>query len=151
MLSGSDNAECRDKKMATSNFYLYDSRCSRRTLIILHFRYNSHKLVFSTRQKALPKHWNQNRQRLKETSSCPEAKSINQILNKIELDIHTIYHDLILSDITPSNSELSTRLKSKMKIDLSHVKTPQDAEVGFMEILSGFVYNSVQVQERKIR
>jgi len=135
--------------MATSNFYLYDSHSTDRTLIILHFRYNSQKLVFSTRQKALPRHWNQNRQRLKETSSCPGAKSINQVLNKIEVDINNIYRDLILNDSTPSNDQLKQRLKSKMKIDSTPVKYAQNTELDFMQMVDRWIMDSWQGKRLK--
>jgi hypothetical protein len=129
--------------MPTSNFYLYDSRSTLKTLIVLHFHYNSSKLVFSTRQKALPKFWNKNRQRLKEVTQCPEAKSINQILSKIEVDVNNIYRELILTDITPSN-ELLQRLKEKMKIDSCNVKTPQTTKLDFFGMMDKWIEDSTQ-------
>ena len=110
--------------MSTSNYYLYDSRSTRKTLIVLHFHYNNSKLTFSTREKALPKFWNKNRHRLKEVALCPEAKSINQILSKIEVDVNNIYRELILTDITPCNALLSERLKAKTKIDWPILPNP---------------------------
>jgi hypothetical protein len=128
--------------MPTSNFYLYDSRSTLKTLIVLHFHYNSSKLVFSTRQKALPKFWNKNRQRLKEVTQCPEAKSINQILSKIDVDVNNIYRELILTDITPSNELLSERLKARMKIDSCRVKTPQITRLDFFTMMDKWIGDS---------
>ena len=129
--------------MPTSNYYLYDSRCITKTLIVLHFHYNNSKLAFSTRQKALPKFWNKSRQRLKEVTQCPEAKSINQILNKLDVDINNIYRELILTDITPSN-ELLARLKAKMKIDSCAVKTAQITRLDFFEMMRKWIEDSTQ-------
>jgi hypothetical protein len=128
--------------MPTSNFYLYDSRSTRKTLIVLRFNYNNSTLSFSTRQKALPKFWNKSRQRLKEVTLCPEAKSINQILSKIEVDMNNIYRELILTDITPSNALLSERLKAKMKIDSWRVKTPQNTRLDFFTMMDKWIGDS---------
>jgi hypothetical protein len=110
----------------------------------LHFSYNNKKLAFSTRQKALPKFWNKSRQRLKEVTQCPEEKSINQILSKIEVDVNNIYRELILTDITPSNELLRSRLKEKMKIDSCHVKTPQTTKIDFFGMMDKWIEDSTQ-------
>ena len=131
--------------MPTSNYYLYDSRSSRKTLIVLRFSYNNSKLSFSTRQKALVKFWNKSRQRLKEVTQCPEAKSINQILSKIEVDVNNIYRELILTDITPSNELLSARLKEKMKIVSCAVKTPQITSLDFFTMMDRWIDDSYTI------
>jgi len=89
--------------MATSNFYLYDVNVTSPTLIILYFRYPQGKLIYSTRQKILPKYWNRKKKRIKVTDAVPHASSINNILNKIDAEIIRIYNDLIYRNITPSN------------------------------------------------
>ena len=136
--------------MPTSNYYLYDSRSSRKTLIVLRFSYNNSMLSFSTRQKASPKFWNKNRQRLKEVTQCPEAKSINQILSKIEVDINNIYRELILTDMTPSNELLSERLKAKMKIDSTAGKTPKNTRLDFFTMMDKWIDDSSQYSLQKL-
>lgn len=137
--------------MATSNFYLYSPSVSKQTLIILHFRYNGCKLVFSTRQKVHPKYWNQKRQRIKETTACQEAGSINQILNKIEVDVNNIYRDLILNDLTPSNNQLKSRLRSKMKLDSHALKSAQNTELDFIEMVDRWIADTLHYCVYKIK
>jgi hypothetical protein len=51
--------------MANSKFYLYDVNATSKTLIILHFRYPEGKLIYSNRQKILPKYWDSKKKKLK--------------------------------------------------------------------------------------
>jgi len=130
--------------MASSNFYLYNVNSNSPTPIILHFRYSQGKLIYSTRQKILPKYWNSKKKRVKITDAFPQCQSINKILNKLDAEIIRIYNDLIYRDITPSNSILKEKLNEVLKIDSGRVKMPQIAGKSFLELFDLFISETEQ-------
>ena len=128
--------------MATANFYLYDSRATKETRIILRFRYPQGNISYSTRQKVHPKFWNKKRQRIKSTPQFPQGQSINKVLNKLQSEVYRIYNDLIYQDITPSNQILVEKLNEVLKIDSSRFKMPQITHKTFLELLELLIYET---------
>jgi hypothetical protein len=114
------------------------------TLIILHFRYPQGKLIYSTRQKVLPKYWNNKKKRIKVSDAVPQASSINKILNKIDAEIIRIYNDLIYRDITPSNIILKEKLNELLKIDSTTIKIPQIHNKTFLQLFDLFIEETKQ-------
>ena len=87
---------------------------------------------------------------MKEVTQCPEVKSINQLLSKIEVDVNNIYRELILTDITPSNALLSARLKAMMKIGSCRVKTAQNTSLDFFTMMRKWIDDSYTILSTKI-
>jgi integrase len=61
------------------------------TLVILIFRYDGKRLVYSTGQKISPKFWNDKTQQARENSKFPQFPEFNAFLKKIELETQNIY------------------------------------------------------------
>jgi integrase len=128
--------------MATANFYLYDTRATKETRIILRFRYPAGNVSYSTRQKIHPKYWNKNKQRARISPSFPQGQSINKILNKLQSEVFRIYNDLIYQDLTPSNQILIEKLNEVLKIDSSRVKMSQINGKSFIELFELFIHET---------
>ena len=101
--------------MTTINFYLYDKHASAKTYIIMHFRYDGKKLIYSTRQKVLPQDWDGKAKQ----ATGKDADEINQILSKLSNQVGEIYLDLKNKGRKPQNKALKSRLDEFIH---SHIK-----------------------------
>jgi integrase len=61
------------------------------SLVIMIFRYDGNRLVYSTGQKISPKFWNDKNQKARENSKFPEFPEFNAYLKNIELETQNIY------------------------------------------------------------
>jgi hypothetical protein len=69
--------------MAEANFYLKDKKTKGKTLIFLNFNYASKRVKISTGISIHTKHWNENKQRVKENDSI-NYQHINYTLNQLQ-------------------------------------------------------------------
>lgn len=77
--------------MATANYYLKSGPASGERLIYLFFAYNGNRLKYSTGQKIEPAHWNEEKQRAKETRKFPQYPEFNAFLQNLENEAFNIY------------------------------------------------------------
>ena len=71
------------------NFYLHDKNAKKPTLIFLHFRYpKNNVMVFSTKQKINPKHWNDKKKKAKELKAFPPDSDEHRDCKEQELAVH---------------------------------------------------------------
>ena len=70
--------------MASVFFYLRDNSARKLQPITLVFRYKKQRLKYSTGFKVLPKYWDVEKQRVKNTSYVPDRDNINAVLTDLE-------------------------------------------------------------------
>lgn len=118
------------------------------TLISAVFRYQSEKLVYSTRHKITPKHWN--RKTHLPIPSYLLYKELKDDLNKITDAIHTIYKRYLQAgDI--ENLDTNT-YKDKLDILLGRATEPeQKNQDDFLTFLQSFVAELEKSTETKYR
>lgn len=126
--------------MPTVNFYLYDRNSQKDTLVLLRFRYNNNTLVYSTRQKVNPTHWYFKKQRAKEID---KYKSLNELLNKVENDVMSIYRNSIVNEIPLTNDILKNELSKSLQLNKNVRKTNlNEVKQTFFDYLDLFISES---------
>lgn len=135
--------------MATSNYYLYDPKSKKETLILLRFRYNSSLLVYSTRQKIKPQFWNKSKKRVKESKTFPQYEELNKLLNGLEDEAFNLYRSAITNDISVSNDYLKQGLNKFLKIDFNSVLTSSNKLLSFFDYFQSFIDESKSGKRRQ--
>ncbi|MFC6999166.1 site-specific integrase [Rufibacter roseus] len=101
--------------MASVSFVLKEPNSKEETLVYLLFRFSNSKLKFSTGEKILPKFWNPEKQKAKETKQFPEFPEFNSRLDNIEKWIKSIYRKLLNDEEEITLDKLRAELTKKVK------------------------------------
>ncbi len=125
--------------MSTVNFYLYNSKASKPTLITLRFRYDQKLLVYSTREKIHPKQWNKKKKRARTTGDKNSYTALNDLLNKLEDVVLEKYRNSKSSGLSLSNADLIQTLNQFLKIDCSTLNEAQNKVLSFLDYLKLFI------------
>jgi integrase len=81
--------------MATTRFTLRRTDSDTPQPIYLIFRYRNKRLVHSTGAKVLPKFWNTEKRRVKNTSNVPDRDNINALLSDLEAETSRFYSEML--------------------------------------------------------
>ncbi|WP_276360226.1 site-specific integrase [Daejeonella sp. H1SJ63] len=100
--------------MAEARFILKEPKSTEKTLVYLIFNFNYKRLKYSTGEKILPKYWNFDDQKAKESRNFPEHAEFNSRLKNFETAIHNSYRRL-LNNKVPITIEL---LKHELEVEL---------------------------------
>jgi integrase len=100
--------------MASATFVLKEPKSKDKTLIYLLFRYEGQKLKYSTKQKVLPKFWNPEIQRVRETKQFMQYAEFNALLQKIEDKVFDCYRKMLIDGIKPTTDKLRKELNKKI-------------------------------------
>jgi integrase len=102
--------------MASATFVLKEPKSKDKTLVYLLFRYQNQKLKYSTGQKILPKFWNPENQRARETKKFKQHGEFNALLQKIEDKVFDSYRKLLVDSIVPTTDRLRKELNKKLLV-----------------------------------
>ena len=102
--------------MASATFVLKEPKSKDKTLVYLLFRYQGQKLKYSTGQKILPKFWNPENQRARETKQFIQYGEFNALLQKIEDKVFDSYRKLLTDNIVPTTDRLRKELNRKLLV-----------------------------------
>jgi integrase len=92
--------------MASTTFVLKEPASKEETLVYMLFRFNNKRLKFSTSEKILPKFWNAEKQRAKETKQFLDYPEFNARLDNCESAIKRVYRRLVNDKIVPTVDNL---------------------------------------------
>ncbi|MDH0660448.1 site-specific integrase [Empedobacter sp. GD03865] len=81
--------------MLRLNFVLKETKAKDETLIVCAFRIDNVRFNLSTKQKVIPKYWNKDKQRIKDTVNVSNVSNINLQLNLFEDTARSIYEKFI--------------------------------------------------------
>ena len=102
--------------MASATFVLKEPKSKDNTIVYLLFRYQSQTLKYSTGQKILPKFWNFENQRARETKQFKQYPEVNALLQKIEDKVFDAYRKLVTDSVVPTIDKLRAELKRKLLV-----------------------------------
>jgi integrase len=102
--------------MASATFVLKEPKSKDTTLVYLLFRYQNQKLKYSTGQKIMPKFWNPENQRARETKQFIQYGEFNALLQKIEDKAFDGYRKLLTDSIVPTTDRLRKELNRKLLV-----------------------------------
>ena len=102
--------------MASATFVLKEPKSKNNTLVYLLFRYQGQKLKYSTGQKILPKFWNPETQRVRETKKFKQYGEFNALLQKIEDKVFDSYRKLFTDGIVPTTDRLRKELNKSLQV-----------------------------------
>ncbi len=100
--------------MANAKFILKEPKSKEETLIYMLFRYQYKRFKYSTGEKILPKFWNVEKQRAKETKQFREYPEFNTRLNNFETAINTAFRKLLNDGVQPNNSILKEAFEAEL-------------------------------------
>lgn len=100
--------------MPTAKFILKEPNSKEKTLVYLFYNFNKQRLKFSTGEKILPKFWNQEKQRARETSQFIEYPEFNQRLSNIETAVNNCYRRLLNDKVNITTDKLKEELKGEL-------------------------------------
>lgn len=100
--------------MANAKFILKEPKSKEETLIYMLFRYQYKRFKYSTGEKILPKFWNVEKQRAKETKQFREYPEFNARLNNFETAINTAFRKLLNNGIQPNNTILKEAFEAEL-------------------------------------
>ncbi|MEO8759746.1 MAG: phage integrase SAM-like domain-containing protein [Bacteroidia bacterium] len=102
--------------MASATFVLKEPKSKDNTLVYLLFRYQGQKLKYSTGEKILPKFWNPENQRARETKLFMQYVEFNTLLQKIEDKVFDCYRKLRSDSLVPTPDRLRAELNKKLLV-----------------------------------
>ncbi len=108
------------------------SPSSEKSLVVLVYRYSKGRMVLSTGIRVLPKHWNFNKQRLRELSGYMDYLNINLRLNKYERSLREAEKHFQKRDEVPSILELKQRVKNTFN-GVACMSTHFNTVLGYLE------------------
>ncbi|SDK79434.1 Site-specific recombinase XerD [Salinimicrobium catena] len=123
--------------MANAKFILKEPKAKEETLIYMLFRYQYKRFKYSTGEKILPKFWNVDKQRVKETKQFREYPEFNARLNNFETAINTAFRKLLNDGIQPNN----TILKKTFEAELSG-NILQGNKLTLLEFIKNYIEES---------
>ncbi|WP_029034231.1 site-specific integrase [Salinimicrobium terrae] len=100
--------------MANAKFILKEPKSKEETLIYMLFRYQYKRFKYSTGEKILPKFWNVEKQRAKETKQFKEYPEFNARLNNFETAINTAFRKLLNDGVQPNNTILKEAFEAEL-------------------------------------
>src|SRR5687767_512388 len=101
--------------MPNATFVLKEPSGKNKTLVYLLYRYNGQKLKYSTGQKIVPKYWNEEKQRARETRQFSGYGEFNSLLNNLESRVDTDYRKLLNDNVAPNPELLKKGLDEVLK------------------------------------
>jgi site-specific recombinase XerD len=113
------------------------------TLVILIFRYDSNKFVYSTGQKINPKFWNDAEQKARETAKFREYPEFNNYLNTLRFKTQDIYRRYLVE-----NKPLSIK-EFKKELDISLAKEKRKEKPSLLQFINDFIDNREQAGKPK--
>lgn len=123
--------------MASVTFALKEPNSKSLTLIYLIFRFNSLQWKFSTEQKILPKFWNPETNKARESRSFPGASELNNLLTNCENGVLNTYRKLI------NDKEQVKREPLREAIDIALSKEIQQTDKkDFFAFIDNFITTS---------
>ena len=105
------------------------------TLVVLIFRYDNNKFVYSTGQKINPKFWNDKEQKAKETSKFPEYPEFNNYLNTLRYKTQDAYRKLLIEKPSFDKNDF------KKELDISLEKEKRKEKPNLMQFIDEFIKN----------
>lgn len=105
------------------------------TLVVLIFRYDNNKFVYSTGQKINPKFWNDKDQKAKETSKFPEYPEFNNYLNTLRYKTQDVYRKLLIEKPSFEKEDF------KKELDYSLEKEKRKEKPNLMQFIDEFIKN----------
>jgi len=93
-----------------TNYYLKHVAATEPTLISLQLKFEGHRVVLSTGEKVLPAKWNFDTQR----AIGKEYTDLNYWLDKIEVEVKSIFRNLNIDGIAPTAAIVLDALKEKI-------------------------------------
>ena len=108
------------------------------TLVVLIFRYDKKRFVYSTGQKINPKYWNDTEQKARETSKFPEYPEFNHYLETLGFNVQNIYRRFLNENKALSISEF------KKELDISLEKEKRKEKPNFLNFVKEFIDNREQ-------
>jgi site-specific recombinase XerD len=122
-------------------FYLKNSVSSELTLIVMQVKYEGQRGVLSSGNKVLPNDWDIVLQRVKVTKKNLEAGQINIWLDKIENEFKSVFRNLMIENIFPSQDLVTNKLKENLNL-ITKPKVHEPIRLSFMPFLSQFIEDS---------
>ena len=108
------------------------------TLVVLIFRYDKKRFVYSTGQKINPKYWNDTEQKARETSKFPEYPEFNHYLETLGFNVQNIYRRFLNENKALSISDF------KKELDISLEKEKRKEKPNFLNFVKEFIDNREQ-------
>ena len=99
------------------------------TLILLIFRYNGRRLVYSTGQKISPKFWNDKTQRIRESSRFEHHIEFNAYLDNLAAHTQNIYRRFINDDEIPTLEEF------RKELDIATKRTEREKPITLFKFI----------------
>lgn len=128
--------------MANVRFNL-KNKSEKETLVVLIFRYDNRKFVYSTGQKIEPKFWNDNDHKAKETLKFPGYSEFNNYLSKLEYLTQNIYRGYLIE-----NKNLTPK-EFKKELDIALEKEKRKEKPNLMQFIEDFIENREQLGKPK--
>ncbi len=102
--------------MAEARFILKEPKSTSTTLVYLIYNFNYKRFKYSTGEKILPKYWNCDDQKAKETKQFPEHAEFNSRLKAFETAVNNSYRRLLNNKITITTELLKSELEIELEI-----------------------------------
>lgn len=99
--------------MANVRFYLRNKNSKQPTAIMARMYYDGKEYICSAKESVLPKYWNQDKNKVRETIDYPEHIWINQGLENVKDRILNVYRQLKLDNVEITNELIERRLCGK--------------------------------------
>lgn len=122
--------------MQEAKFVLKEPLGKNSTLIYLIFRFNNQKLKYSIGEKILPKHWNSETQRARESRTNTDHATLNTKLDDLATDIRNGYRNLVNENQVPTPSKL------KVILDQSQFKKEFGQKISFLKFVDQLIESS---------
>lgn len=126
--------------MGKVNFVLKEPKSDKQTLIYAFFYFDKQTFKYSTSKTILPKLWNADKQRAKESRTDKNLSDLNKHLNELENKIKATYEDLIKAKVSPTPQLLRKYLEREISI------LKQNDEV----LLIPFIKNLIETTNKKV-
>ena len=123
--------------MANAKFILKEPKSKEETLIYMLFRYQYKRFKYSTGEKILPKFWNEDKQRVKETKQFPQYPEFNTRLSNFETAINTVFRRLLNDGIQPDNKMLKQALEAELSGNIL-----QPRKITFLDFVEQYIEES---------
>ena len=132
--------------MAKTTFILKEPRSKTDTLIFLIFRYGNNRVKISTNEKIIPKYWNKEIHRVRETKNLPYA-AFNQRLKDNEETAMDVYRKFL----NDHDRQQPTVERLRELIADALFPTATNYEKGFFGYAAKFVEEAkTRINEKKI-
>ena len=126
--------------MAKYNFNLRKKESSTPTPIYMIVRWNNLKLVYPTFEKILPKFWNFEKQRIKQTKKFPEYSEFNYRLDKIKEQASNTFRTFL----NDNDNQPPTTKEFKKELDKTFKKEVKSDEIAnFFDFIDYYINESI--------